>query len=105
MPMMKVFEFVEVVARFHQYVMRGNTGDASSFAEKLGICRASLYNLLDELKSYGIEIIYNRERQSYLYLHSERVEIKVSIGQYTEEELEKRRTNAYLSTDLDKLSR
>lgn len=105
MPMMKVFEFVEVVARAHQYVMHGNTGDASSFAEKLGICRASLYNLLDELKSYGIDIVYSRERQSYLYLHPERVEIRISIGQYTEEEFENRRINSYLSTDLDKLSR
>ena len=100
--MMKVFEFIEVVARFHQYVMRGNTGDAATFAEKLGISRASLYNLLDELKSYGIDIVYSRERQSFLYLHSERVEIKVSIGQYSEEEYEKITTSPRLSMDLDK---
>lgn len=103
--MMKVFEFIEVVARFHQYVMRGNTGDAASFAGKLGISRASLYNLLDELKSYGIDIAYSRERQTFLYLHAERVEIKVSIGQYSEEEYEKNLAAPHLSTDLDKLSR
>ena len=103
--MMKVFEFIEVIARFHQYVMHGNTGDAASFAGKLGISRASLYNLLDELKSYGIDIAYSRERKSFLYLHSERVEIKVSIGQYSEEEFEKRAVTPRLSTELDKQSR
>ena len=103
--MMKVFEFIEVVARFHQYVMHGNTGDAASFAEKLGISRASLYNLLDELKSYGIDITYCRERQTYLYLHSERVEIKIIIGQYSEEEYKKINDRGRLSTNLDKQSR
>ena len=86
---MKVFEFIEVVARFHQYVMRGNTGDAASFASKLGISRSSLYNLLDELKSFGIDIAYSRERRTFLYLQPDRVEIKLSIGQYSEEELKK----------------
>lgn len=79
---MKVFEFVEVVARFHQYMMRGNTGDASSFAEKLGISRATLFNLINELKGYGIEIEYSRMRQTYYYVYPELVEIVISIRQH-----------------------
>lgn len=83
--MMKVFEFVEVVAIFHQYVMRGNTGDAATFAAKLGISRSSLYNLIDELGTYGIEIEYCRERQTYRYLYPELVEITISICQHPQE--------------------
>ena len=79
---MKVFEFIDVVARFHQYVMRGNTGDAAAFAEKLGISRASLFNLINELKSYGIEIGYSRMRQTYYYQYPDKVEIRISICQY-----------------------
>ena len=79
---MKVFEFIDVVARFHQYVMRGNTGDAAAFAEKLGISRASLFNLINELKSYGIDISYSRMRQTYYYHHPDKVEIRISICQY-----------------------
>lgn len=80
--MMKVFEFVEVVARFHQYVMHGNTGDAATFAAKLGISRATLFNLIKELESYGIDIKYSRTRQSYYYLYPENVEIIISICQH-----------------------
>ena len=77
--MLKVFEFIEVVARFHQYVMRENTGNAGTFAKKLGISRATLFRLIDELSDYGIHIEYCRERMTYRYLFPERVEIKISI--------------------------
>lgn len=89
--MMKVFEFIEVVAVFHSYMMHGNTGDASTFAAKLGISRSSLYNLLDELNSFGIEIEYCRERKTYRYLYPELVEIKISICQLTQKTEEKSR--------------
>lgn len=84
--MMKVFEFVEVVARFHQCVMRGGTGDADTFSGRLGISRASLFNLINELKSYGIDVEYSREMQTYRYLYPERVEIRIRICQHSEEE-------------------
>ena len=86
---MKVFEFIEVVAVFHTYMMHSNTGDAATFAGKLGISRSSLYNLIEELRSYGLEIEYDRYTQSYRYLHPERVEIKMSIRQLSEENLKK----------------
>lgn len=80
--MMKVFEFIEVVARFHQYVMRGNTGDSSSFAQKLGISRATLFRLINELSDYGIHIYYSREQESYRYKSPELVEIHISICEH-----------------------
>lgn len=79
--MMKVFEFIDVVAKFHSYMKHGNTGNADAFAEKLGISRASLFNLINELKDYGIEIEYSREYQTYKYAEPEKVEINVTIRQ------------------------
>lgn len=79
--MMKVFEFIEVVARFHQYVMRENTGNAEAFAKKLGISRASLYNLINELETYGIEIDYSRTKETYYYRFCEKVKIILLIQQ------------------------
>lgn len=66
---------------FHSYVMRGHTGDAATFAAKLGISRASLYNLINELRSYGIEIEYCREQQTYRYLYPDMVEVKITVRQ------------------------
>lgn len=96
---MKVFEFIDIVAAFHSYMMHGHTGDAATFSEKLGISRATLYRLIDELKDYGIHIEYCRERQTYRYEFPERVQIRLSIRELSEEEFEKNRTNVVLSQD------
>jgi len=80
--MMKVFEFVEVVARFHNYVMRENTGNAEAFSKKLGISRSCLYNLIEEIRSYGIDVEYSREKQTYKYVCPDSVEIKIVICQH-----------------------
>lgn len=82
---MKVFNFIEVVMVFHSLVLHGNTGNAATFAKRLGVSRSTLYNLLDDLESYGIEIEYCRERKTYRYQHPELVEIKVLICQHTSE--------------------
>jgi len=94
---MKVFEFIDIVAAFHSYMMHGHTGDATTFSEKLGISRASLYRLIDDLQDYGIHIEYSRERQTYRYVFPERVQISLSIRELSEEEYEKNRTNVVLS--------
>lgn len=85
--MLKVFEFIEIVAAFHAYVMHENTGDASTFAKKLGVSRATIYRLIDELKSYGIHIKYSHARQTYFYQYPERVQINISIKELYDENL------------------
>lgn len=81
---MKVFEFIEIVAAFHQYMVHENTGNAATFAKKLGISRATVYRLINELIDYGIQIEYCREKQTYRYLYPEKVKISVSICEASE---------------------
>ena len=63
--MKKVFEYVDLISRFHSLVMSQMTGNPDTFAEKLGISRSSLYNLIAEIQSYGIEIEYSRESGTF----------------------------------------
>lgn len=79
--MKKVFEYVDLVARFHSYVMSQMTGAPDTFAYKLGISRSSLYNLISEIQSYGIAIEYSREKETFRYLYPEKVEISIRISQ------------------------
>ncbi len=78
---MKVFEFIDMVAVFHSYMMHGHTGDATTFSRRLGISRATLFNLINELKSYGIHIEYSRERRTYRYVYPDRVQIQLTISE------------------------
>jgi len=77
----KVFEYVDLVARFHSLVMLQMTGTPDTFASKLQISRSTLYNLIAEIQSYGIDIEYSRERETYRYVYPEKVEILIRIQQ------------------------
>lgn len=79
--MKKVFEYVDLIARFHTLVMSRSTGSPEAFAAKLGISRSSLYNLIEEIQSYDIEIEYSRYWQTFLYTRPEQVEISIVIRQ------------------------
>jgi len=79
--MKKVFEYVDLIARFHALVMSQTTGTPESCARKLSISRSSLYNLIAEITSYGIDIEYSREHQTFRYTHPELVEVLISIRQ------------------------
>lgn len=79
--MKKVFGYIDLIAQFHAMVLSQNTGTPGAFADRLGISRSSVYNLIEEIKSYGIEIEYSRTRQTFKYRYPEKVEITISIGQ------------------------
>lgn len=57
------------------------TGNPDAFANKLGISRSSLYNLITEIQSYGIDIEYSREQETFRYIYPEKVEISIKISQ------------------------
>lgn len=76
---MKVFLFCDLLSAFHEYVLRENTGNARVFAEKLNISRATLYNLIDDLKDYNIIVKYSRFRATFYYESPDNVEINISI--------------------------
>ena len=78
---MKVFEFLEKIALFHSLLIRENTGNAERFAEKLNVSRATIYNIIEELKSFDIEIEYSRSRETYYYKYPHKVKIYISIQQ------------------------
>ena len=77
-----MFEYVDLIARFHALVMSRTTGNPDTFADKLGISRSSLYNLIEEIQSYGIDIEYSRTWQTFFYTYPDLVEITISICQH-----------------------
>ncbi len=78
---MKVFIYMDTILRFHRLVLSENTGNAECFATKLNISRASLYRMIEDIQSYGIDVNYSRERNTYYYRYRDRVCINISIMQ------------------------
>ncbi len=63
-----------------------NTGNPEIFAEKLGICRSQLFNIIEQFKDYGAPIRYNKKNETYYYTTSFNLELKYSLKTITETE-------------------
>ena len=55
------------IERIDQLIRIKGTGTAEKLAEKLGISRRSVYNLLNEMKEKGAPIKFDQFRGSYYY--------------------------------------
>ena len=75
---MKVFEQVDRISLFGQLLKQRKTGTPVEFADRLGISRTSLYELVDELRSRGAPISYSKSGHTFYY--SEPFEISITFN-------------------------
>jgi len=73
---MKIFEIIERFDLIYKLINEEQTGTANEFARKLGISRSQLFNYLDYLKSYEIDIRYDLFKNSYV-IENDNIEIKI----------------------------
>ncbi len=83
---MQLFLYVSMLAkeidrirRMDQLIRLCNTGNATEFAMKLGVSRKHVYNLMDSLRELGVEIKYNRQKQSFVYAKNYKIEISIQV--------------------------
>lgn len=60
-------EKLKVIERLHYLIRRKGTGSPVHLANRLNISERCLYNLLNEMKSMGAPIYYNKTKRSYCY--------------------------------------
>lgn len=76
---MKTFEYLEKLQLLHRLVRDEQTGTPREFADRLGISRATLYNIIDELNSRGLDVKYSKTAKTFFYGISARLGISFSI--------------------------
>lgn len=64
---MNVFNKLQQLQQLHELIQQGNTGRPENLASALGVTRAKLYMLIDELKSFNHNIYYSRRKQTFYY--------------------------------------
>ena len=65
---MKLFEQLATLDRLDKLIQRKGTGTAEELAERLNVCRRSVFNYLDKLRDYDAEIAFCPERKSFYYV-------------------------------------
>jgi predicted transcriptional regulator len=75
----KIFDYLDKIDIFNRLVEQRRTGTPEELAERLGISRNTLYDLLDELRSRNVEVAYSRTSRTFYYKNSISLEVRLSI--------------------------
>jgi len=84
---MKVFELIDRLQLFNKLVEERKTGTPEEFAERLGIKRRTLYELVDELKSHNVPISYSRVSKTFFYTRAVDFKLDCKIKLLDEKEM------------------
>ena len=76
---MKPFDFPEKMYVMDKLIRQEHTGTPNEFAKRLSIGRSTLYELIDELYSRGVEIKYSRTRCTFYYNNDVSLDIRFAI--------------------------
>ena len=69
---------IERLQLLHELITEERTDTPEMLAEKLGISRASLYLLIDDLKKNNLPITYSRKKKSFIY--TKKVNMKLDFA-------------------------
>ena len=87
---MSVFEKTLKLKDVHKIIKNNIIGTPKEIAEKLEISRSCLYNYIEDLKSIGAEIEYNRTAQYFYYGNN--FDLKIVIEKCLLNDLEMKET-------------
>lgn len=83
--------FVKQIERLQyldRLITKQSTGTPDELAERLGISRSQLYNLINYFNEIGIEVKYSKRLHSFYYKSdSPKIEINFSINILTKKEV------------------
>lgn len=85
--MNQLFLQIERLQLLHKLIDKEHTGTPDEFAKLLQISRRQLYNLIEELGQFGVEIKYNRIQQTFYFTQPFIFNVKVLIRPLTDEEM------------------
>ncbi|MBF8964381.1 HTH domain-containing protein [Pontibacter sp. FD36] len=79
-------KYIERIKYLDELIRKERTGTPEELASRLGVSRAQLYNIIDELKTEGLAINYTRKRNTFYYTSNQKLEIAFSLKVVSEDE-------------------
>ena len=76
---MTIFKTIEKLSQLHYLVKNERTGSPQYLAKRLGMSRASLYRLIEDLKLHDAPIEYSRSKETFLYTKWFELELKCTL--------------------------
>ena len=73
---MNFIKNINRVEILHNLILEEKTGNPKQLAERLGISRATLYVLIDELNALNMTVAYSRKHETFYYTQ----EVKLTLA-------------------------
>jgi len=83
---MNRFKFLDKLMLLEKLIRQRRTGTPDELARRLSISRRALYDIIDELKTHGVDIKYCRTRCSFHYNGEAFLNIHFSVTEVTDPE-------------------
>ena len=64
---MNPFDTIDRLYKIHQLILQENTGTPDEFAAMFHLSRRQIYNIMSNLKDYGVDIRFSRTKQAFYY--------------------------------------
>ncbi len=64
---MTALKFIDRIERIHFLIRRGGTGSPKELASRLNLSESMVYEYIKTLKALGAPLMYDADRQSYIY--------------------------------------
>jgi len=77
---------IERLQLLHSLISQKRTGSPEELAQRLGVSRSCLYNMIEKLKSFQLPVIYSRKMGSFYYKQDVEFELNMKINIIEEEE-------------------
>lgn len=76
---MNFYRQIEQLQTLNNLIKQERTGTPSELAERLNISRSKLYEMIDTLKCWGLNIEYDRSRQTFHFVQEAELDIQFSL--------------------------
>lgn len=82
-----LIRYINRIKQVDRLIRTKSTGPADEFACKLQISKRQVYNIIDEFKSFGLCISYNRNLRSFVYDRPYKLDISFDVTELAEEDM------------------
>ena len=83
---MKAIEQLERLRRIHELIKAERTGTPEEFANSLHISRRQLYEYINLIKDFGVDINYSKQKGTFFLCNGHELNINCSVKVVTKEE-------------------
>ncbi len=79
---MRIFAILDKMSLFNKLVVDKKTGSPDEFAKRLGISRTAIYDIISELRSYGVIVKYSRTLNTFYYDNYVSLEVSFKVKHF-----------------------